>query len=317
MTDDSREELKKTRWSSQHEIGRARAATDLSWELFVSSDQGTTWEKITPRKDNTNKKELSLVNLLNATTQGKKDIKKEDTKSSHMSTLYAPLKIMVTENKLMLIDHLKHYYSSNFGKTWVTVDTNPLGIAHAIVMTDEDTYYRSGNYGIHRTTDGGESWHQFNNGLVNTDVWQLITVNGTLYANSIDGFVFSTDKGNSWNPVIGDTGFITRIMESNGNIIVRDDKYGTPRFFYLSPKDNRLSEMSEIPNLDKVEPRKENPLLIRPTGFWERDVSHGVDPSLNRSLVVLLSLTELYMLNTVINSTDGNQVILIGSIQAY
>ena len=282
ITRDSWVELKKTPLSLQREIGRAQAETDLIWELFVSSDRGTTWEKITPRKDNTDKKELSIVNLFNVTTQDKKDIKKEDTKSSHMSTLYAPLKIMVTKNKLMLIDHLKHYYSSNFGKTWKTVDTNSLGNASAIVMTNEDTYYRSGNYGIHRTTDGGETWHQFNNGLANTDVWQLIAVNGTLYANSIDGFVFSTDKGNSWKPVIGDTGFITRIMESDGNIIVRDDKYGTPRFFHLLPKDNRLIEKTEIPNLEKVDPWNENPLILRPNGDMGRRVRHG-DGSISES----------------------------------
>ncbi len=275
ITRDSYVELRETPWSLRREIFRAQAATDLSWALFQSTDHGKTWRNITPRKDNTDKEELSTINLLNGTSKGKKDIKKEDTKSPHKSTGYSPLKITVTENKLMLVDQKKHYYSSDSGKTWKTEDTVDLGNAFAIVTVNEDTYYRSGNYGIHRTTDGGKSWDQFNTGLVNTEVWQLIAVNGTLYANSANGFVHSTDKGESWTLVNGDTGFITRIMESNGEIFVRDDKLGAPCFFRLSTQDNSLIKVSEMPILDKIDRRKENLQLNRPTGFMARNVPHG------------------------------------------
>ena len=261
--------------SMKREIYRAQTATGLSWELFVSSDRGATWEKITPRKANTDKKELSIINLFNVNSEDKKDIKKMDTKSSHKSRGYSPLKITANANKVMLVDLQKHYYSINSGETWKTEDTDALGNASAIVMVNEDTYYRSGNYGIYRTTDGGKSWHQFNIGLVNTNVWQLIAVDGTLYANSIDGFVHSTDGGETWTPVNGDTGFITRIMESNGEIFVRDDKLGAPRFFHLSTKDKSLIKVSQMPILDKIDPWKKNLLLIRPTGDIGRNVPHG------------------------------------------
>ncbi len=281
-THDSWIELEETPWTLDREISRAQAVTGLTWELFVSNDHGTTWEKITPRKNNTDKKELSIVNLMNVISPDKKDTKNKETKASHKSIGYSPLKITVTENKVTLVDQKKHYYSSNSGKTWKTKDTVDLGNALAIVTVNEDTYYRSGNYGIHRTTDGGKSWHQFNTGLANTDVWQLIAVNGTLYANSVNGFVQSTDKGESWTPVNGDTGFITRIMESNGEIFVRDDKLGAPRFFRLSTQDNSLIKVSEMPILDKIDRRKENLQLNRPTGFMARNVSHG-DGSLSES----------------------------------
>ncbi|MDE0637385.1 MAG: sigma-70 family RNA polymerase sigma factor [Candidatus Poribacteria bacterium] len=267
ITNDSYVELKETPLSLHRAIGLAQEATDLSWALFQSTDHGKTWKNITPRKDNTDK---------NVTSPDKKDMKKKDTKSSHNSRLYTPLKIAVTGKKLMLIDHDKHFFSINSGETWRTLEnTENLGSAYAMVSLNEDTYYRSGNYGIHRTTDGGKSWHQFNTGLVNTDVWQLIAVDGTLYANSVNGFVHSIDGGESWTPVNGDTGFITRIMESNGDIFVRDDKLGAPRFFRLSTQDNSLINISEIPVLDKVDPYKENPQLNRPTGFMRRNVSHG------------------------------------------
>ncbi len=255
-------------------IMHPRAAKGLSWELFVSSDHGTTWEKITPRKNNTDKKELSIVNLMKVISPDKKDTKNKETKASH-KLLYSPLKISVKGNNVTLVDQTKHYYSSDSGKTWKTKDTVDLGNASAIVMVNEDTYYRSGNYGIHRTTDGGESWNQFNSGLVATDIWQLIAVDGNLYANSIDGFVNSSDGGETWSPVKGDTGFITRIMESNGEIFVRDDKLGAPRFFRLSTQDNSLIKVSEMPILDKIDRRKENLQLNRPTGFMGRNISHG------------------------------------------
>ena len=275
ITNDSYVELEETPWKVQTEIHRAQSATDLSWALFVSSDSGVTWENITPRKNNTDKKELSKTNLFNVFSQDKNDKKKKETISSHKSRAYSPLKIVLTENKVTLVDEKKHYCSLDSGKTWKTVDTAPFGNASAIVMVNEDTYYRSGEYGVHRTIDGGKSWHHFNTGLVKTDVWQLIAVNGTLYANSVNGFVYSTDKGESWTPVNGDTGFITRIMESNGDIFVRDDQLGAPRFFRLSTKDNSLINISEVPVLDKVDPYKEKPQLNRPTGYMGRNVSHG------------------------------------------
>ncbi len=275
ITKDSYVEVRETPLSLQREIFRIMRATGLIWELFVSSDHGSTWEKITPRKDNTDKEDLSKINLLNGISKSKKDSKKKDTKSPHKSSGYRPLKIMVTTNKVMIVDQKRHYYSSNSGETWNSVDTVTLGNALAVAMVNEDTYYRSGNYGIHRTTDGGKSWYPCNTGLVNTDVWQLIALDGTLYANSVNGLVHSTDKGKSWTPVKGDTGFITRIIESNGDIFVRDDQMGAPRFFRLSTKDNSLINISEMPILDKIDPHKENPQLNRPTGFMGRNVSHG------------------------------------------
>ncbi len=268
-------------------IGRAQAATGLTWELFVSSDQGVTWEKITPRKDNIDKEELSRINLLNRTSKDKKDSKEKDTISSRSSG-YRPLKIMVTANRVMLVDQKKHYHSSNYGETWNTVDTETLGNAFALAMVNEDTYYRSGNYGIHRTTDGGKSWHPFNTGLINTDVWQLIALDGTLYANTVNGLVYSTDRGESWTPVKGDTGSVTRILESDGEIFLRDDKLGAPRFFRLSTKDNSLINISEIPILDRIDPWKVNVQLNLPPGhppghpYMGRNVGHG-DGSFNES----------------------------------
>ena len=271
LTNDSWVELQETPWKIQRAIDRAQAATGCLGNFSYQVIMVLHGKKLHREKLIQIKKELSIINLFNVNSEDKKDIKKMDTKSSHKSRGYSPLKITANANKVMLVDLQKHYYSINSGETWKTEDTDALGNASAIVMVNEDTYYRSGNYGIYRTTDGGKSWHQFNIGLVNTDVWQLIAVDGTLYANSIDGFVYSIDGGQSWNPVNGDTGFITRIIESNGEIFVRDDKLGAPRFFHLSTKDNSLINISDIPVLEKVDPYNENRQLNRSI----RNVRHG------------------------------------------
>ena len=157
----------------------------------------------------------------------------------------------------MVISGKEHFYSTNAGKTWKPLDnTKDMGSAVASVWLNENTFYRSGRFGIYRTTDGGKSWHQFNTGFVNTYVQELIAVNGTLFANTRTRLVSSIDDGKSWTPVPGDTGYITRIVQSNGQLYVRDDKIGIPRFYQLSTKDNRLIDASKVPAFNVYDPYK-------------------------------------------------------------
>ena len=249
---------------------------EFPWTLFVSTDHGDTWENITPTNDKPKKEELTIVNLFNPGAKPKDDNKKNKKESPHRSITYSPLKIVATSNKLIVIDRKKHYITTDCGETWESIENiDDLGSSSAIVSLNENTHYSGGKLGIRRTTDAGKSWHQLNDGLVNTDIWQLIAVNGILYANTLAGLVYSTDEGASWTQVEGDTGYITRIMETNGNIYVRDDIKGTPRVFYLSKQDNSLIRESEIPILDKVDPFRYNPQVIRPTGDSIRAVPHG------------------------------------------
>ena len=50
------------------------------------------------------------------------------------------------------------------------------------VAVNENTFYKAGQSGIYRTTDGGESWHLFMDGMVGTGILDLVSVNNRLYA---------------------------------------------------------------------------------------------------------------------------------------
>ena len=157
-------------------------------------------------------------------------------------------KMSAAGEKVILIDGEEYCYSINAGETWRTVDkTANIGETSGLASLNENTSYVSGRFGIYRSTDSGKTWHQFNTGFVNTFVQELIAVNGILYAHTHGGLLSSTDGGESWTPVPGDTGYITRIAQSNGQLYARDDKIGTPRFYRLSTKDNRLIDASKVP----------------------------------------------------------------------
>ena len=52
------------------------------------------------------------------------------------------------------------------------------------VMVNEKTYYKARVWGIHRTTDGGESWHPFMKGITGTHIVDLVAFNHRLYAHT-------------------------------------------------------------------------------------------------------------------------------------
>ena len=191
------------------------------WALYRSTNHGDKWDSITP-------------NL-----QGR------------FSTY--TLKIVAAGEKLMMIGDQKYFYSNDAGETWASLaNTGEISRTYVIVMLNETTFYRCGPQGVHRTTDGGESWHQFNAGLVNTYIKNLIAVNGTLYAHTATGLVNSTNGGESWTHVFGDTGYLTRITEYNGNLYVEDYKEGGPQFLRISAEKNRLTRIPDMPLLHKI-----------------------------------------------------------------
>ena len=180
----------------------------------------------------------------------------------------------------------EHLYSNNAGETWkkfdVSVDLSPasatvkldkpvdLGAASAAVMLNANTYYRSGSNGIYRTTNGGESWHPFNIGLVSTNIEDIVVVKGTIYANTGNGLLFSTDRGESWSPVPGDTGNLTSIFEYNDKLYARDDGKGEQLIYRLSTEESRLNYISDIPSLKGVNTPQysRSPIVQRGKGFF-------------------------------------------------
>ena len=244
------------------------------WSIFRSDDIGDSWHAITPDEKNIKKKPQQKVKLSNISPphQNEGDV----PFTTQVNTTF---KMSAAGETVILIDDEECFYSINAGETWRTSDktanigeTSGLasineinentfyvsgrGKTSGLAALNENTFYVSGRFGIYRTTDGGKTWHQFNTGFVNTYVMELIAVNGVLYAHTHGGLLSSTDGGESWTHVPGDTGYITRIAQSNGQLYVRDDKIGTPRIYRLSTKDNRLIDASKVPAFNVYDPHK-------------------------------------------------------------
>ena len=80
-------------------------------------------------------------------------------------------------------------------------------LPQGVVAVDENTFYRASPFGIHRTTDAGESWNPFMNGIVETTtIRYLAAINNRLYALTGKGFVQSDNGGETWETVQIDPG---------------------------------------------------------------------------------------------------------------
>ncbi len=198
----------------------------IAWSLLHSTDRGNSWKYITPRHDSPNKKQLQ--NRL--------------------------LKITASGEKVMVIDGENHFYSTDAGEAWTfSVDASKkISSATAAVQSNASTFFTSGIYGIHRSTDSGKSWHQFNTGLVNTNIQQLIVLNGILYVNTETGLVYSIDGGESWTPFSSDTSNLIHIEEFNGELYASKGREDTSRFLRLTSEGNSFTDIPGVPVLKNV-----------------------------------------------------------------
>lgn len=157
------------------------------------------------------------------------------------------VRIAANEKRILVMQSSQNFYSNNAGETW-TILNDTMEVNTAAVMLDDQTFFRCGSYGIRRSTDGGKSWHQFNNGIVNSNIQQLIATDGILYANTQSQLVYSRDGGESWLPISHVNEQLPRIAHINRELYARKNINGIPKFFTLSD-DYKLSEISKIPNL--------------------------------------------------------------------
>jgi len=91
--------------------------------------------------------------------------------------------------------------STDGGQTWTDLeldtDRHMIGNVPAVAV-NERTFYKADAFGVHRTTDSGESWHLFMDGIVGTQVNDLVVFNNRLYAHTGYEVYQSTDEGVSW-----------------------------------------------------------------------------------------------------------------------
>lgn len=205
-----------------------------SLSLYRSTDLGDSWQAIAP--------ENILPMKTSGFTFGTSDTKTEPTPS---------IKMVARQESLLILDSGRSYYSTDAGETWTAwhssysdIDKPPV-----VVMSTENTFYRAGRDGVHRTTDAGKTWQQVNTGLVNTSIVNLVVAHGVLYANIGRGLLSSADGGVSWTPVSDDPGNVISMMVFNDVLYARGSKEMKPNLFRLFTEDDRLTRISGMPDL--------------------------------------------------------------------
>ena len=136
--------------------------------IFKSNDLGTSWTEITPKAE----------------------------RGLFMATVGMP---MAVKNETILARGHRLFCSKDDGMTWINL--GPVVNTFAYSVFDENTFYETGIYGLYRTTDAGESWHHFMEGMVGTGVQDVVVFNDRLYVQTDNDIVQSDDNGKSWTTV--------------------------------------------------------------------------------------------------------------------
>ncbi|RKU22528.1 hypothetical protein C6500_03235 [Candidatus Poribacteria bacterium] len=207
------------------------------WKIFHSTDLGESWIEITPKNE--------------------------------ASVMRAPrrVKILASGKRLLVLDGVLSFRSNDGEQTWTNLGFDRNAMTQNIfpaVGVDENTFYRAGEFGIHRTTDAGASWHPFMNGIVGTSIESLMAFNDRLYVHTGSDIVQSTDGGESWKSVridtneqtsasIGQEGshinlsYNSKIANSDGRLYgIVPEKYNL-RVFRLFVEGNVLAPIQEVP----------------------------------------------------------------------
>ena len=151
------------------------------WEIFRSNDLGDSWTDITP------------------------------TSTSHMIGASPSAKVLATGDAVLVLGMVS-FRSTDAGKTWTEFAFNAnMGIPTIIpsVTVDENTIFGDSTSGLMRSTDGGESWHPFTDGIVSTNIFNLVGFKDELYTSPSTGVAKSSDGGESWEKLTVSSGELT------------------------------------------------------------------------------------------------------------
>jgi len=193
-----------------------------SWWVFRSTDGGDSWTDVTPT----------------------------DARDLMMKTL-PRIKLVASGKTVLLIGGEEGVVarSTDCGNTWRSTESSgitPMQFSvGAAVALDENTFYTGGITGIHRSRDGGETWHRFNtrfecrvDNLISLATSPNSKASQVLYATVAGSVVKSTDAGSSWAAVdIQRPRYTLEVPKFNAKLKDRED---TPLIVKISEVDGIL-----------------------------------------------------------------------------
>ena len=208
-------------------------------QIFRSRDLGTSWTEITPKS------------------------------TSRWTQHPSGVKLLVAGETLLALG-ITQFRSTDGGETWtdlgIEANTSILNSFPA-TAADKRTFYKAGVRGIHRTTDGGESWRLFMDGMIGTRAISLVSRNNTLYTHTANEVFQSMNGGRSWKSLRVAAGavppesveqkpsdiklsFDSKLLVSGNTLyLVVLTEYNL-RIFRLSTDGNLLIPLQGIPTFD-------------------------------------------------------------------
>ena len=209
-----------------------------SWWIFRSADGGDSWTDITPADTSLIIGVLPQITLLAAG---------------------ATLLLIGKDDGVVA-------RAIDSGDTWTSIESSGItpmqfSVGRTVAL-DERTFYTGGSTGIHRSTDGGQTWHRFNtrfesrvDGLVSFVTGTTSNASAALYARVGPNLVRSTDGGRSWDAVnftlevnrllSKETPRIVQVVEAEGVLYAKGIRGGSTAIFRLSADGSVLNLISE------------------------------------------------------------------------
>lgn len=201
------------------------------WELYRSDDLGGTWTKITPRN------------------------------RSILERLPFGVNVLVTEHSILTLGS-NVYRSTDNGITWENLGSNfgSIGrIDKTALAVNKETFYTHGTNGILRSTDGGETWNPFMQGMIGTEIIDLTSFNNKLYGYSMHELYRSHDDGDTWQIIHTEKDNLVHTLPINPVFtvtedflvgIVNDQDDYSIRLCQLSDMENKLIPIDDLPKMN-------------------------------------------------------------------
>ena len=311
------EEIKSKNLSISISIS-ALATSYATLSLYRSTDLGDSWQAIDIPKTVSEGSDGFIL------TTGANNPKMDDDSEIEKTP---SIKMVAAQERLLVVDGGKSYYSSDAGETWMSLGPGAASIGNTFttemaaaigapstaVISDANTFYKSGPFGVQRSTDAGKTWHPFNTGLVRTGVDSLVYANNTLYAKTGGEIAGSFDAGESWTPVLRCPEILTSLMKFNDVLYVKGVNGTSPQLLRVSAEDNGLVPIPGMPSLEGIDFQK----LIGETFknvLWE-PLQDELQENIEERMKLKPEDFDMDMLSAVANETIEEGIVKI--IQAY